>query len=356
MSEIRPLIGGNQPTPGYPPPLMNNNQQQQQQYYYQPPMPPQLQQQQYQQQYQQQQQQQQQQQTVQYPVQSQEECQFSLSKSNWLFLTTLFYCATMSVVLLFLGSTNYFITSLNFQRWAGLVYDGVSCAGAVVFGLVLTNLKPHHHHHHNTFHNQFIPMTILLTVVSTVVASILLFVSVDVPALVWIFTYISSFFVGGCTIVMMTLLGWNTNQRNAPFWFGLVGAIRGILSFNIYSIFYDYEAGRLIACIPLWCIAFILIVWVLASNVNKRSRVLIPYYLNHGQRVVFSNTLWLVYFGLVLLSLFIALYDYMIVAYLSTLIYDQQVNNYFSFYQYNALSIGCGFLVGGLGTGLHHWG
>jgi len=193
-----------------------------------------------------------------------------------------------------------------------------------------------------------------LTLALTVIASILAFVPVGVVPLVWTFAFVSNFFVGGCLIMVLTLLGWNTNQSNAPVWFGLLGSVRGVvIPYNFDSFFYDFDLGRLIVFIGLWCIALVLFVWVLISNLSERSRVLMPYYLNYGQQVVFTHQLWSVYLGQSLVSVFIMLYGYMLIGYV---VHYETATEDVSFYKYNSLSVGCALVAGGLGIVLHHWG
>jgi len=275
-----------------------------------------------------------------------DESKFKLSTINWLFLSILFYCTVMSIVILQWCNLNFYISNPRFQMWAAFIFDFLGCAGAIVFGLILTTLKPCY----TRFHRWFIPSTILLTLTMTVVASIVVIRS-HTASYVWGSAFVSNFFLGGCVVIAMTLLGWNTKQRNSPFWFGLVGGIRGVVSYNLLN----YKLNNLVVFIPLWCVAFGLFVWVVASHLKKRSRVLVPYYINHGQRLFFSNTLWLVYLGLGLMSLFIALYDIMLVRYLT---HDriQTLDNYFNFYEFDSLAFGCGLSIGGLGVGLHRWG
>jgi len=156
-------------------------------------------------------------------------------------------------------------------------------------------------------------------------------------------------------VLMTALLGWNTNQRNSPFWFGLMGSIQSISAFNFYSLFL-FSIGQAITTIALWCFSFVLFIWVFVSKLHNRSHVLIPNNANHGPRVIASNTLWLVYTGLGLLSAFNSLYDCVMTA--GYLLSDTTtLDNYSDFYKFNSISLVCTLLMSGVAIGLHQrWG
>jgi len=273
-----------------------------------------------------------------------DDAHFRLSPFKWLFIAVTFYCTLIPTPI-----NISVLSSYTFSKGLTFTFDVAGWLGAIVFGLLLT--RQHHHHGVSNF---FASLTIILTIIMTVIASIISLTYVEIIALVWIVVSVSNFFVGGCVVLMTTLLGWNTNQRNSPFWFGLMGSIQSILAFNRRVLFRS-SIGQAITTIALWCFAFVLFIWVFVSKLHNRSHVLIPINVNHGQRVIASNTLWLVYTGLGLLSAFNSLYDYVMTA--GYLLSDTTLDNYFDFYKFNSISLVCTLLMSGVAIGLHQrWG
>lgn len=142
---------------------------------------------------------------------------FRLWPIKWLVISLLFYYALVGVAL---DSSTTWDNLLSYHMQSvGLIYFGLNiceCVGAVMFGLLLT--KQHFHHHHS---NSFITISIVISLVVTVVGLICLNFVHIVP-IIWLLNFASRFLIGGCSVVMISLLGWNTNSHNAPFWFGML--------------------------------------------------------------------------------------------------------------------------------------
>eukprot|EP01102_Stenamoeba_stenopodia_P005806 TRINITY_DN1652_c0_g1_i7.p1 TRINITY_DN1652_c0_g1~~TRINITY_DN1652_c0_g1_i7.p1 ORF type:complete len:536 (-),score=129.69 TRINITY_DN1652_c0_g1_i7:256-1746(-) len=265
---------------------------------------------------------------------------FRLSPLKWLFLIVAFYCILANVLVT--GSIRIFLNDVNFLtegyfviHWPTIGLDIVECSGAAVFAWVLSRWKSKDFEHRA----HFISATIVVTVVLSVVFGVLVDLSI-IKGLNWTVGFIANFFIGGCLLTMTTLLAWNTNQRNSPFWFGLLGGFRAASPIGAYYLFAGLRA-QFVFFVLMACLSIVLIVWVLAfSKLPQHSRSLVPHYLNYGRHCITENTLPWLYLGQCCLSMVISLYA------TCSLVFDNVSG-------YNALAVVTALLSGAAGIYIH---
>eukprot|EP01102_Stenamoeba_stenopodia_P005805 TRINITY_DN1652_c0_g1_i6.p1 TRINITY_DN1652_c0_g1~~TRINITY_DN1652_c0_g1_i6.p1 ORF type:complete len:537 (-),score=124.56 TRINITY_DN1652_c0_g1_i6:256-1749(-) len=271
---------------------------------------------------------------------------FRLSPLKWLFLIVAFYCILANDVVtdsIFPTNVNYIMEEYFVIHWPTIGLDIVECSGAAVFAWVLSRWKSEvifDHQHHGHRQAQFISATIVVTVVLSVVFGVLLEFWSTVRGLYWTAGFIANFFIGGCLLTMTTLLAWNTNQRNSPFWFGLLGGFRAASPIGAYYLFAGLRA-QFVFFVLMACLSIVLIVWVLAfSKLPQHSRSLVPHYLNYGRHCITENTLPWLYLGQCCLSMVISLYA------TCSLVFDNVSG-------YNALAVVTALLSGAAGIYIH---